>query len=37
MIGFPLALKTRYNSPAPNRAIGQAKFHAYMLRTQSMM
>jgi hypothetical protein len=37
MIGFPLVLKTRYNSAAPNRAIGPAKFHAYMPWTQSMM
>jgi hypothetical protein len=37
MIGFPLALKRRYNSPVPNRAIGLAKFHAYMQWSQSMM
>jgi hypothetical protein len=37
MIGFPLAAKTRYHSPAPKRAIGRAKFHAYMLQTHSMM
>jgi len=37
MIGFPLAPKTRYNPPAPKRAIGRAKFHAYMLQSQSMM
>jgi hypothetical protein len=37
MIGFPLAAKTRYNSPAPKRAIGRAQFHAYMLMTQSVI
>jgi hypothetical protein len=37
MIGFPLTAKMRYNSAAPKRAIGRAKFHAYMLQTQSMM
>jgi hypothetical protein len=37
MIGFPLAAKTRYYSPAPKRAIGPAKFRAYMLQSQSMM
>jgi hypothetical protein len=37
MIGFPLAAKTRYNSLAPKRAIGRAKFHAYMLQSQPMM
>jgi hypothetical protein len=36
-IGFPPASKTRYNSPAPKRAIGRAQFHAYMLQSQSMM
>jgi hypothetical protein len=37
MIGFPLITKTRYNSPAPKRAIGRAQFHAYMLQSQSVM
>jgi hypothetical protein len=37
MIEFPLAVKTRYTSPAPKRAIGWAKFHAYMLQTQLKM
>jgi hypothetical protein len=37
MIGFPLVAKTRYNSVAPKRAIGRAQFHAYMLKSQSIM
>jgi hypothetical protein len=31
--GFPLGLETRYNSPAPERAIGRAGFRAYIERT----
>ena len=33
MIGFPLTRKTRYNSIMLVRAIGLAKFSAYILRT----